>query len=45
MLEQLTVHDFVAFMERFSEGFCATVQDVDKIKEAFSLVQVICFMS
>lgn len=45
MLEQLTVHDFVAFMERFSEGFCATMQDVDKIKEAFSLVQVICFMS
>lgn len=45
MLELLAMHDFVAFMERFSEGFCAAVQDVDKIKEAFSFVQVICFMS
>lgn len=45
MLESLTVHDFMVFMERFSKGFCAIVQDIDKIKEAFSFVQVICFMS
>lgn len=45
MLELLTAHDFICFMERFSEDFCALVQDVDKIKEAFSFVQVICFMS
>lgn len=45
MLELLTVHDFIGFIERYSEDFCAIVQDVGKIKEAFSFVQVICFMS
>jgi len=45
MLELLTVQDFIGFTERFSEDFCAVVQDVDKIKEAFSFVSVICFTS
>lgn len=45
MLELLTVHEFIGFTIRISEDFCAVVQDVDKIKEAFSFVQVICFMS
>lgn len=45
MLVLLTVHDFIGFIERYSEDFCAIVQDVGKIKEAFSFVQVICFMS
>lgn len=41
MLQLLAAHDFIGCIERFSEDFCAIVQDADKIKEAFLFLKVI----
>lgn len=38
MLELLLAHDFIGFMEIFYEYFSAVMQDVGKMKEAFSSV-------